>query len=94
MLFVFCRLVMNELLESKFFEGPEDQKIFTHNLSLLETSQYRLVGRMVALSMAHNGPGLHFLAPELFALMTGEKVQLDNVDSLLTEELKSMIKQV
>lgn len=90
----FFRLVLKELHESRYFEGPEGAKIFSHDLTLLEKGHYRLIGRLVALALAHDGPGLHFLSPDLYDLMVGQNTQVKDADKLLTEEIKSMIKQL
>lgn len=85
---------MKALQESRFFDGPETGKIFTHSLSLLEKGHYRLLGKLLALSLSQDGPGLHFLSSDMYDLMVGKKTQLREVDNLLPEDTKTMIQQV
>lgn len=91
---LFFRMVMNELNESRFFEGPECEKYFSHDLDLLEKQHYKVVGRLVGLSLAQEGPGIHFLSHKLFDLMVGKETDLTDVESLLPLELNACIKQV
>lgn len=83
---------MKALHETKFFDGPENGKIFSHNISLLEKGQYRLIGRLVALSLAQDGPGLHFILDDLYDMFVGQKPQLMKVE--LPEDTDFMIQQV
>ena len=43
-----------------------------HDLTLLEKGHYGLIGRLVALYLAQDGPGLHFLSLDLYDLMVGQ----------------------
>ena len=85
---------MKALQDSKFFEGPETAKIFTHTLTLSENGHYRLVGRLVAMSLAQDGPGLHCLSSDLYDLMVGRRTELREVENILPEHTNLMIQQV
>ena len=89
------RLAIQAVHQSGFFEGPEENKIFSHDLGLLEKKHYRLVGRLVALSLTQEGPGLNSLNKQLFNLMVGQDVDLSDVQlTMIPEELKELIRQV
>ncbi|KAH3880928.1 hypothetical protein DPMN_004850 [Dreissena polymorpha] len=90
----FFRLAMQNLKSSRYFEGSDCCKIFQHDISALEAGSYRLIGRLVGLSFAHNGPGLHFLSKDLYNLMVEKKMKIQEEDNLLPEEKKNMIKKL
>jgi len=48
----------------------------SNDLTLLEKGHYRLIGRLVALYWAQDGPRLHFLSLDLYDLMVGQNYGL------------------
>ncbi|XP_052215903.1 uncharacterized protein LOC127834252 isoform X5 [Dreissena polymorpha] len=90
----FFRLALKALQDSGFFEGPETTKIFSHNISLLDTDQYRVIGRLVALSLVHGGPGIHFLHPDLYNLMVGKPSKMEDLEELLPATTCDMLQQL
>ena len=86
--------MIRDLYASRYFDGPDTQKIFTHKLDLLKKGHYRLIGRLVALSLIHDGPGLHFFSGELFSMMVGDEPDLIAAESQLSAHCQQMIKQV
>ena len=87
---------MKELHESRFFAGPDRAKYFTHNLELLEKQHYGLVGKLIGLSLAQEGPGPHFFSNEMYNWMVGRKktVSSNEAESLLPEEINGIVKKV
>ena len=77
---VFFRIALDELHESALFQGQNGSKIFQHDIDLLEKRQYRLAGQIVALSIAHDGPGPHFCNEKLYDLMVGDESELATFD--------------
>ena len=76
------------------FEGPEGHTYFSHSLTLLDESKYRLAGRLVALSLAQDGPGLHGLHPATYDLMTGLEPDMSTVVAALPTYVQNIITQV
>ena len=70
------RLALDALHESVLFQGPEGNKLFNHNIDLLEKNHYCLAGQLVALSIAQDGPGPFFFNEHLFDLMVGVECDL------------------
>ncbi|XP_052260282.1 G2/M phase-specific E3 ubiquitin-protein ligase-like [Dreissena polymorpha] len=90
----FFRLAMKALQDSAFFEGPENSKIFSHNISLLEMDQYKTIGRLVALSLVQGGPGIHVLHPDLYNLMVGRPSKMEDLEELLPAATCEMLQQL
>lgn len=93
----FSRLVIQEITNhSGLFEGPEDHKFFCHNLKLLEENKYQLAGRLIGMSLMHDGPGLGCLHPTLFYLMCGLPCNLNHFDvkQILDTKFVEVIDQV
>ena len=89
---------MQELQHSKFFEGPDSKKIFAHSLNLLEQEHYKIVGRLVALSLTQDGPGVHFMSRHMYDIMVGLKPDLNGVSDILSDilstDVQDCLKQV
>jgi len=59
----FFMLFMNSLnSQESLFEGPLDKRVLRHNTSSLDKHVYMIVGKIIALSVIHGGPGPVFLA--------------------------------
>lgn len=77
------------------FEGPEESRYFSHNLELLNTRQYYFAGCLVALSLAHNGPGFHCMNPVLYDYIATGNGSMDDFDpSVLPSEISDILNQV
>ncbi|XP_052233349.1 uncharacterized protein LOC127846217 [Dreissena polymorpha] len=87
----FFRLAIAELGGSKFFEGPDGAKVFRHDLQLVEKGQYRIVGRLLAMSLAQDGPGFHWLNKQLFAMMTGREGETTAADEITDPNIKECL---
>ncbi|WAR16807.1 hypothetical protein MAR_031401, partial [Mya arenaria] len=87
----FFRLSLKELMNSSLFDGQEGQKYFSHDVTSLDEGKYRLAGRLVTLSLAQDGPGLHSLSTTLYDLMTG--LDPDMSSASVPEDIQHMITQ-
>ena len=78
------------------FEGQEGYKFFSHNVEKLEDQQYKLAGSLVAMSVLHDGPGMSFIHPTVYDLMTNLDVSLENfnIDLIPDEECRTAVKEV
>eukprot|EP00794_Sanderia_malayensis_P018367 gene18367-20214_t len=63
----FLRLLMLSVKESGIIQGSW----FSHDLSLLGSSKYKLAGKLVAWSILHGGPGLKSLCRQGFQIFQG-----------------------
>lgn len=94
---LFGRMVIHEIVNSSgLLEGSEERTFFSHNVKLLEEKRYELAGRLVGMSMMHDGPGLGCLDPTLFKLMCGIPCDLNKFDAKVIVDLKfvKVIEQV
>lgn len=93
------RLALKELEMSPLFEGVDGNRIFTHNVQLLEENKYLIAGRLVALSFAQEGPSPRFFNEVLFDLMVGGKVNIledlrEKLGGILPEKMIEITEQV
>lgn len=93
--FIF-RLALKGLVNSSLFEGKEYSKIFAHNLQKLEEQQYRLAGRLTAMSIAQEGPGLYVLNPLLYSMMIGQEVDFMDfdLDCFADHDIRNILQKV
>jgi hypothetical protein len=85
--FSLLRLIRQELGHiSGLLEGSEGKMMFTHNLKLLEENKYWLAGRLVGMSLIHDGPGLGCLHPTVYQLVCGLPCDVYDFDvTLITD---------
>lgn len=93
------RLALKELEMSPLFEGVDGNRIFTHNVQLLEENKYLIAGRLVALSFAQECPSPRFINEVLFDLMVGGKVNIledlrEKLGGILPEKMIEITEQV
>lgn len=63
------------------FEGQQGNLFFTYDQHAYCQNKYYTVGKLVAWSIMHNGPGLRCLNSELFKLMCGQIPDLSKFDT-------------
>ena len=77
------------------FEGKTDHKLPTPNPFLQQCGMYVAVGKFIAHSILHGGPGLHGLSPVLKDLISGETAGLTPVpDDIPDPELSAVVIEV
>ncbi len=60
----FFRLLINEIMSNNtLFQGPMHARFPCHNMQELEKGTYKYIGQIISLSLVHDGPGPHCLAP-------------------------------
>lgn len=60
--------------ESGVFEGQPGRLVFTHNIELLKSAQYKRADEFVVWSIANGGPGIACLSEHTFNRLIGECV--------------------
>lgn len=93
------RLALKELEMSPLFEGGDGNRIFNHNIQLLEENKYLIAGRLIALSIAQEGPPPRFFNEVLFGLMVGNSVNVledlrEKLGGILPEKMIELTEQV
>jgi len=88
-------LLMTHVAQSQLFEGDPDELTFTLDVTSIQEKKYYAAGQYVAWSLLHGGPGFSALAPELYWMMVGKKVDLTNCTKhICNEEVKQTIEKV
>ena len=60
----FFRLIIHEIISNnRLFQGPMHARFPCHNMQELEKGTYKHIGQIISLSLVHDGPGPHCLAP-------------------------------
>lgn len=58
----FFMLLINAIRENNsLLDGPSTNRVLRHNTTALQEELYLCVGKMIALSIVHGGPGPYFL---------------------------------
>ncbi|KAM3623428.1 uncharacterized protein V6R79_011030 [Siganus canaliculatus] len=68
----FLTLLMDCLRSRRIFDGPEDRKFLIFDCAAARDDEYFYVGRMIATSIVHGGPGPKFLSEMLYDYLTGK----------------------
>ncbi|XP_055009244.1 G2/M phase-specific E3 ubiquitin-protein ligase-like isoform X1 [Boleophthalmus pectinirostris] len=68
----FLTLLMDCLRSRRIFDGPDDRKFLTFDCAAARDDEYFHVGRMIATSIVHGGPGPRFLSEMLYDHLTGK----------------------
>lgn len=92
-----CRLLMVETQNSLgIFEGKPGSLLFSYSQQLLSSNKFYTAGKLIAWSIAHNGPGPRCINRHLFCMMCGQKTSLDDfdVEVFMDEDVKQNIEKV
>ncbi|KAL4007919.1 hypothetical protein ACER0C_001771 [Sarotherodon galilaeus] len=78
------------------FEGKPGSLLFCYSQQLLSSNKFYTAGKLIAWSIAHNGPGPRCINRHLFCLMCGQKTSLDDfdVEVFMDEDIKQNIEKV
>ena len=92
----YLQLLLNSIVnKAGILEGSEKRRIFTLNPLLLTSQVYYQAGRMTALAIQQEGPGLKCLSPVIYYMMLGipdhAEITPDDVPDL---EMRARIKKV
>ncbi|XP_044766285.1 G2/M phase-specific E3 ubiquitin-protein ligase-like [Coccinella septempunctata] len=87
------RLVLKYLEESSLFIGQE-KKFLRLNMHSLEKKEYFFAGRIIALSLLHEGPGPHFFSESLYQAITKGIDTCEPSDEFIEEEISNKINRI
>ncbi|XP_026035785.1 uncharacterized protein LOC113029020 [Astatotilapia calliptera] len=78
------------------FEGKPGSLLFSYSQQLLSSNKFYTAGKLIAWSIAHNGPGPRCINRHLFCMMCGQKTSLDDfdVEVFMDEDIKQNIEKV
>nr|XP_054592854.1 G2/M phase-specific E3 ubiquitin-protein ligase-like [Nothobranchius furzeri]XP_054592855.1 G2/M phase-specific E3 ubiquitin-protein ligase-like [Nothobranchius furzeri] len=93
----FFRLLMIEVQSTLgIFEGRAGQVFFAYDQSALEQNKFFQGGKLIGWSLAHGGPGIKALDPNLYQMMCGQDPPLEHFNpSLLPDpDVQEKLKRV
>jgi len=92
----FFMLFMNSLSsQGSLFEGPVGRRVLRHNTSALDQNMYKIVGKIIALSVIHGGPGPAFLADSVVNyIFRGGKLFHVYIEDVPDEFVQAILKKV
>ena len=91
----FFRLLLPEISKNNFlFQGPLSARIPCHNVLAVQERMYFYVGQILALSMLHDGPGFHCLAPTVVHYILGDYTHGPSWEDIPDMTTQQKMKQV
>ena len=72
---------------SGVFEGDENALVFSNNIDMLVSGKYKMMGKLVAISSAQDGPGLYCMAKPTYRFWVGLNVPDDMLKIELIPDL-------
>lgn len=92
----FFMLFMNSLnSQESLFEGPLDRRVLRHNTSALDKDVYKIVGKIIALSVIHGGPGPTFLSKSVLNYIFREGKLFDvYIEDIPDETVQALLEKV
>lgn len=92
----FLRLLIgNIVMNNTLFDGDEDCRVPTSNMTELERHTYQHVGEMIAVSLIHGGPSPTFFAPSVVDyIVYGMKKVEPSVDEVPCKSIVRKLKEV
>lgn len=91
----FFTLVIQWMITSQLFCGPENAKFLSWQAKSIEENEYYFAGMMLAMSIVHGGPGPQCFAPEMFkALVHGPHSVVIHLDDVYDKELQASLKML
>ena len=92
----FFSLVIQWMVNSQLFCGPEGKKMLTCQRKCLEEREYFYAGEILAMSLVHGGPGPECLSPTLFEALIKDDISKIAVplDDVCDQELRSSLEDL
>uniref|UniRef100_K1Q5Z4 G2/M phase-specific E3 ubiquitin-protein ligase n=1 Tax=Magallana gigas TaxID=29159 RepID=K1Q5Z4_MAGGI len=81
-------------IKEAILEGPDSNKVFRHDISLLHKKTYETCGTLVAWSILNGGPGLPVFNTDLFSLMTGGDIDVQDFTSVVDSDVRAIFLQI
>ncbi|XP_072572064.1 G2/M phase-specific E3 ubiquitin-protein ligase-like isoform X1 [Paramormyrops kingsleyae] len=85
----FLTLLMDSIKTRRVFEGKDNAKYLSFDSKAAEDNEYFHIGRMIAVSIVHGGPGPRCLSPNLFLYLIGKVKTLEApIEDIPDDEVK------
>lgn len=76
------------------FAGRSTERTLVHNVLALESKDYLIVGRLIALSLIYGGPSPHFFSSSVVAYLLNEPLNTSMVNEIADGTLQSLLCKV
>ena len=92
----FFSLVIQWMVNSQLFCGPEGKKMLTCQRKCLDERDYFYAGEILTMSLVHGGPGPECLSPTLFEALIKDDISKIAVplDDVCDQELRSSLEDL
>ncbi|XDV17715.1 hypothetical protein PO909_023535 [Leuciscus waleckii] len=90
----FLRLLMKELLDSRYFVGPENGKSLALDSLGLSRGTYKVLGMIISVCLVHGGVGPCVLARRLYSQLSGIPAPPVNIEEVYDPELHDQLDKI
>ncbi|CAM4619131.1 unnamed protein product [Leuciscus chuanchicus] len=91
----FLTLLMDAIKTSRFFEGKDDGKYLSFDSKAAEGDEYFHVGRMVAVSIVHGGPGPRCFSPSFYQYLVGKVKTIEApIEDIPDTEVRNVLLEI
>lgn len=91
----FLTLLMDAIKTSRFFEGKDDGKYLSFDSKAAEGDEYFQVGRMVAVSIVHGGPGPRCFSPSFYQYLVGKVKTIEApIEDIPDTEVRNVLLEI
>ncbi|XP_061597519.1 G2/M phase-specific E3 ubiquitin-protein ligase-like [Cololabis saira] len=90
----FLSLLMKKLNQRPIFDGPAESRYLVYNATAIREDEYSLVGKMIAVSIVHGGPGPNFLSRDLVSHIAGQSSFTSSIRDITDEEIGKVLQQI
>lgn len=93
----FFKIALIDLCKnSSLFEGPEEERFLALDLDALAEEKYLQAGKLIAVSIAHGGPGPHCFSPDFVTCILECNLNMRRMspDAIFDEDLKKTVESL
>ncbi|XP_048015482.1 G2/M phase-specific E3 ubiquitin-protein ligase-like [Megalobrama amblycephala] len=91
----FLTLLMDTIKTRRIFEGKDNAKYLSFDSKAAEENEYFNIGRMIAVSIVHGGPGPRCLSPNFFLYLIGKVKTIEApVEDIHDEEVRKALVEI
>lgn len=91
----FLTLLMDTIKTRRVFEGKENGKYLSFDCKAAEDNEYFQIGKMIAVSIVHGGPGPRCLSPNFFLYLIGKVKTIEApVEDIPDDEVKKTLFEI
>uniref|UniRef100_UPI0037E860EC G2/M phase-specific E3 ubiquitin-protein ligase n=1 Tax=Semicossyphus pulcher TaxID=241346 RepID=UPI0037E860EC len=91
----FLTLLMDAIKTRRILEGKDDAKYLSFDSKAAEDDEYFHIGRMIAVSIVHGGPGPRCLSPNFFLYLIGKVKTIEApIEDIPDDEVKKALLEI